>query len=157
MNCFTLEASFYGYIDKDRSTTDLTPEKLEEIGNILGTGFHEYFDLIDDDEISKQNTKDAIKRQKKKAIKANEKTQNVQKAEPTTKRGTSAQPQTLKQKSDLSNDVHNLDSDNEANAAKGVRDIRKLASKRTLRSASNQQTGSSTKISGPISEDNKSD
>lgn len=73
MNCFTLEASFYGYIDKDRSTTDLTPDKLEEIGSILGTGFHDYFDLIDDDEISKQNTRDAIKKQKKKALKANDK------------------------------------------------------------------------------------
>ena len=53
--------------------------------------------------------------------------------------------------------MHNFDLDNEAKAPKGTRDIRKLASKRTLRSASNQQTGSSTKISGPVSEDNKSD
>ena len=29
MNCFTLEASFHGFMDKDRTTTELTIEDLE--------------------------------------------------------------------------------------------------------------------------------
>jgi hypothetical protein len=32
MNCFTLEASFHGFIDKDRSTTEFTTETLEKVG-----------------------------------------------------------------------------------------------------------------------------
>ena len=42
MNCFTLEASFHGFIGKDRNTEDLTAEKLEEMGRTLGTGFADY-------------------------------------------------------------------------------------------------------------------
>lgn len=36
MNCFTLEASFHGYIAKDRTTTELTTESLQDMGNMLG-------------------------------------------------------------------------------------------------------------------------
>ena len=36
MNCFTLEASFHGFMDKDRTTTELTIEDLEEMGKTLG-------------------------------------------------------------------------------------------------------------------------
>jgi hypothetical protein len=49
MNCFTLEASFHGFMDSDRTTTELTIEMLEDMGKTLGCGFHEYSELIDDD------------------------------------------------------------------------------------------------------------
>jgi hypothetical protein len=49
MNCFTLEASFHGFIEKDRTTTDLLVENLEEMGKHLAQGFLEYSDLVDDD------------------------------------------------------------------------------------------------------------
>jgi len=42
MNCFTLEASFFGYINKERQTKQLTTENLEKMGEILGNGFYEY-------------------------------------------------------------------------------------------------------------------
>ncbi len=42
MNCFTLEASFHGYIDKDRQTNHFMTENLEKMGEILGNGFYEY-------------------------------------------------------------------------------------------------------------------
>jgi len=32
MNCFTLEASFLGYFNKDRLTKDFTAKKLETMG-----------------------------------------------------------------------------------------------------------------------------
>lgn len=50
MNCFTLEASFHGFINKDRQTVFLTTENLEKMGEILGSGFYEYHSLIEEDE-----------------------------------------------------------------------------------------------------------
>lgn len=42
MNCFTLEASFHGFINKERQTVALTTENLMKMGEILGSGFYEY-------------------------------------------------------------------------------------------------------------------
>lgn len=53
MNCFTLESSFHGFIDKDRQTIELTTEMLESMGHILGSGFHEYQTLVEEDEKQK--------------------------------------------------------------------------------------------------------
>jgi hypothetical protein len=53
MNCFTLEASFHGYIDKNRQTTEMMVEHFEEMGFVLGTSFHEYFALVEEDERQK--------------------------------------------------------------------------------------------------------
>ena len=50
MNCFTLEASFHGFLNKDRQTMDLTTDSLEKMGEILGNGFHEYHILVEEDE-----------------------------------------------------------------------------------------------------------
>lgn len=36
-NCFTLEASMYGYIDKDRHTVEFTRNKYQEMGCMIGT------------------------------------------------------------------------------------------------------------------------
>ena len=66
MNCFTLEASFHGYIEKDRSTTELAVLHLESMGTHLGMGFTDYSDLIDEDARVKWNLKQQFKSKKKK-------------------------------------------------------------------------------------------
>jgi hypothetical protein len=66
MNCFTLEASFHGYIEKDRSTTELGVTHLEEMASHLGHGFADYSDLIDEDTRVKWNLKQQFKSKKKK-------------------------------------------------------------------------------------------
>lgn len=72
MNCFTLEASFHGYLNKDRQTLDLTTESLEKMGEILGNGFHEYHILVEEDEkqrvILRQQMKEKKRRLKAKDI-----------------------------------------------------------------------------------------
>ena len=50
MNCFTLEASFHGFINEDRITEELTVETLEEMGQTLGIGFSDYLNLVEDDD-----------------------------------------------------------------------------------------------------------
>ena len=50
MNCFTLEASFHGYINIDRQTVELTTEMFESMGEIMGKGFLEYQSLIEEDD-----------------------------------------------------------------------------------------------------------
>lgn len=60
MNCFTLEASFHGYIDKNRQTTEMMVEHFEQMGFVLGTSFHEYFALVEEDERQKQQLKEKI-------------------------------------------------------------------------------------------------
>ena len=42
MNCFTLEASFHGFLNKERQTIEFTTEMYEKMGEILGLGFQEY-------------------------------------------------------------------------------------------------------------------
>ena len=69
MNCFTLEASFHGFIDKDRGTTELTTESLQEMGGILGHTMCDYNDLVDEDERQKAQVREAL-RSKKKKLKA---------------------------------------------------------------------------------------
>ena len=66
MNCFTLEASFHGYIDKDRTTAELTTEALEEMGKVLGVGIHEYSELVEEDDRQRYWVREQIKSKKKK-------------------------------------------------------------------------------------------
>ena len=66
MNCFTLEASFHGFIDNDRSTTELTTESLEHMGATLACSMSEYTDLVDEDERQKAQVREAMKNKKKK-------------------------------------------------------------------------------------------
>jgi len=42
MNCFTLEASFHGYLAKDRRTVELTTGMFEEMGAKLCEQLGEY-------------------------------------------------------------------------------------------------------------------
>ena len=50
MNCFTLEASFHGFIDSERKTIELTTESLQEMGSILGGSTSDYLNLFDEEE-----------------------------------------------------------------------------------------------------------
>ena len=69
-NCFTLEASMFGYIkqqDKairsDRTTEELTTELLKDQGQGLASCFTDYFSLLDEDlERQKQILRDSKKR-----------------------------------------------------------------------------------------------
>jgi len=65
MNCFTLEASFHGFIDSDRSTTEFTTESLEGMGATLANSMNEYADLVDEDERQKALVREAMKNKKK--------------------------------------------------------------------------------------------
>ena len=69
MNCFTLEASFHGFIDEDRSTTEFTTESLEKMGATLATTMNDYMDLVDEDDRVKAQVREAL-RSKKKKLKA---------------------------------------------------------------------------------------
>jgi len=66
MNCFTLEASFHGFIDSDRCTTELTTETLKEMGHILGTSLFDYVLLTEEDDRQKAQIREALKKKKKK-------------------------------------------------------------------------------------------
>ena len=66
MNCFTLESSFHGFIDTDRSTKELTTEKLEEMGSVLGLTMSDYMNLVEEDERQKVATREALRTKKKK-------------------------------------------------------------------------------------------
>ena len=50
MNCFTLEASFHGYFDKDRETKDFSHIQYFQIGKILGNTLFEYIIMKQDEE-----------------------------------------------------------------------------------------------------------
>ena len=50
MNCFTLEASFHGYINDDRSTIEFQTQDLDLLGNHLGVGFFDYCELVEEDQ-----------------------------------------------------------------------------------------------------------
>ena len=69
MNCFTLEASFHGFIDKDRKTAELTTDALEDMGLNLGIGMADYNDMVEEDSRYKALIKEQLKR-KKRNIKA---------------------------------------------------------------------------------------
>ena len=66
MNCFTLEASFHGFIDKNRATEEFTVETLEEMGLTLGMGFSDYLNLVEDDDRQKAMVREQLKKKKTK-------------------------------------------------------------------------------------------
>ena len=66
MNCFTLEASFHGFIAKDRNTEEFTVETLEEMGRTLGIGFSDYLDLVEDDDRQKAFAREQLRKKKTK-------------------------------------------------------------------------------------------
>ena len=66
MNCFTLEASFHGFIDKDRTTTELTTELLEQVGNNLGNSLFDYNEMVEEDSRQKAQIREQLKKKKRK-------------------------------------------------------------------------------------------
>lgn len=66
MTCFTLEASFHGFIDTDRTTTEFTTESLQELGSVLGASISDYVNLFDAEERQKAQLREALKQRKKK-------------------------------------------------------------------------------------------
>lgn len=60
MNCFTLEASFHGFIDQDRTTTEMTTDHFEEMGSVLGRSMYDYFELVEEDERVKKQIKERL-------------------------------------------------------------------------------------------------
>ena len=71
MNCFTLEASFHGYIDVDRTTQEFTTESLEQMGRSLASTIYDYQEMVDEDDRQRAVVREQIKNKKKK-IKAKE-------------------------------------------------------------------------------------
>jgi len=49
LNCFTLEASMFGYVDSQRCTKELTMDDYISFGVKMAQTLKEYCDLIDDD------------------------------------------------------------------------------------------------------------
>lgn len=67
MNCFTFEASFHGYLNEDRQTTEFSPEMLETMGEHLANSLYEYFLIIEEEDRQKK-LKELNKKKKKKII-----------------------------------------------------------------------------------------
>lgn len=50
MNCFTLEASFHGYLNEERETVEFTPVMLESMGEHLVNSLYEYFLILEEED-----------------------------------------------------------------------------------------------------------
>jgi hypothetical protein len=65
-NCFTLEASFHGYFDKDRVNHEFTEEGYEQMGVNLVNALYEYVMILEEDARRKQfNRVERMKKQSK--------------------------------------------------------------------------------------------
>ena len=53
-NSYTLEASFHGYLNSERTTDAFDAANLMEVGRILGEVFHEFLTLRDEEELQKE-------------------------------------------------------------------------------------------------------
>lgn len=64
-NCFTIEASFAGYITRTRETKPFTTEALLEMGQHMGSGLSDYLKLLEEEDSLKQQQKiEALERKK---------------------------------------------------------------------------------------------
>jgi len=70
MNCFTLEASFHGFLNNERVTEDLGPVQLEKMGGHLGESLFEYACLVEEDERAKEELRRLLKLKRKRKMKA---------------------------------------------------------------------------------------
>lgn len=66
-NCFTMEASFHGYFDKDRVQYEFTVEAYEQMGVNLVNSLYEYVMILEESERRKQFNKVERLRLKNKA------------------------------------------------------------------------------------------
>lgn len=53
MNCFTLEASFHGFFNKNRETKDFMTSHFCQVGKMLANSLHEY-NIMKEEEIRHQ-------------------------------------------------------------------------------------------------------
>ena len=60
VSCFTLEASMFGYIAKDRSIKEITPGLLADNGRDLGLTFQQLMSLSEESLRSKQKLKQKL-------------------------------------------------------------------------------------------------
>ena len=49
MNCFTVEASFFGYMSRDRESFQFTSPMLENMGKALGEAVYDYVIMLEED------------------------------------------------------------------------------------------------------------
>ena len=54
MNSFTLEASFHGYLTKERITVEFLTTHFMKMGNIVGESLYEYVLILEQDEKNKK-------------------------------------------------------------------------------------------------------
>jgi hypothetical protein len=50
VNCYTFEASFYGFINENRETEEFTPEGYETMGENLGNAIYEYLLILEEED-----------------------------------------------------------------------------------------------------------
>lgn len=50
MNCFTLEASFFGYLNEERETIEFSTQHLENMGEHLANSLYEYLLILEEEE-----------------------------------------------------------------------------------------------------------
>lgn len=66
MNCYTLEASFFGFFDKERETKEFMHNHLFRMGRMLANSLFEYC-LLRDEEMRQQKEVRARREEEKKA------------------------------------------------------------------------------------------
>ena len=70
MNCYTLEASFHGFFDRERETTEFQHSHLLKVGKMLANTIFEYMLMRDDEERHLKDLRakrEEVKRSKTKA------------------------------------------------------------------------------------------
>ena len=65
MNSFTLEASFHGYLNKDRQTIEFFESHFKKLGSIVGQSLYEYVLILKRHEEEKKKQKRAEEKKKK--------------------------------------------------------------------------------------------
>lgn len=65
MNCFTLEASFHGYLNRDRATVELTAGMFREVGRTTCEALLEYLTLVEEDDRQKALLRAQFRKRKK--------------------------------------------------------------------------------------------
>jgi hypothetical protein len=74
MNCFTLEASFHGFFNKNRETKDFMTTHFSQVGKMLANSLHEY-NIMKEEEIRHQREmrarREEMRQLKQKAMQIN--------------------------------------------------------------------------------------
>jgi 23S rRNA maturation mini-RNase III len=65
MNCFTLEASFHGYITRERTTVEFKADMFSEMGKTTCEALLEYLTLVEEDDRQKEILRIQFRKKKK--------------------------------------------------------------------------------------------